>query len=393
MHIRKSRFEVHKAQKIAAALLAAFLIQSLWLVAHVPLDPLDMFEARAALAGRSLWSSRQLLGTDSPLIPGDSILTLRCAGALSALAAHWETKAYKFSIYAAPNRWLVRLPFVVFGVWLGAALWWVARRIFGDEGGYVALGLYCFNPFILLESASANSEIVAAWGLFGLIFTAIGVAHTLYAPSRKWRPRILLLGIAIGLTAAGNVAAAVIGLCFSAAFMLYLAPGRRVACLAILAVSSAIGTAIFLTCFGFNQRDLAAAALLPNSEYLRFTATRINSMLTAPGGLLEIVAFLAAVLVFVFWKRARYFGNAAPLIVALFLPWWPGRFFPGTSDSASVIWALPFAFAFVGGIYADLLDRKFLAGHFRRLVTTTALVLVGASAALSLALLAHTSRF
>jgi len=386
MRIRKSRFEVHKAQKIAGALLAAFLIQSLWLVAHLPLD---MSETRAAIAGRSLWSSRQLLGSSSPLIPGDSVLTLRCAGALSALAAHWETSAYKFSIYGAPNRWLVRLPFVVFGVWLGAALWWVARRIFGDEGGFVAIALYCFSPAMLLASSTANSGILAAWGLFGLIFTAIGVAHTLYAPPRKWRPRIVLLGVATGLTAAGSLAAAVIGLCIGAAFMLYLAPGRRLACLAILTVSAAIGTAILFACFGFNMRDLASAGILPNVEYLKFTGTRFTSLFAAPGGLLEIVAFVSAVLVFILWNRTRYFGNAASLIVAMLLPWWPGRFIPG----ASVIWALPFAFAFIGGIYADLLERGFFQGQFRRLVTATAVVLVGASAVLSFTLLAHTLQF
>jgi len=385
MRIRKSRFEVHKAQKIAGALLAAFLVQSLWLVAHLPLD---MSETRAALAGRLLWSSRPLSGT-SPLIPGDSILTLRSAGALSALAARWETSSYKFSIYGAPNRWLVRLPFVVFGVWLGAALWWVARRIFGDEGGYVALALYCFSPVMLLAGATANSGILTAWGLFGLVYTAIGVAHTLYAPPRKWRPRIVLLGVAIGLTAAGNLAAAVIGLSIAAAFMFYLAPGRRLACLAILAAGSVIGTVIFLACFGFNLWDLASAGLKPNAEYLQFTGRRFVALFAAPGGLLLILAFVAGVLVFVLWKRTRYFGNAAPLVVALFLPWWPGRFFPG----ASVIWALPFAFAFVGGMYADLLERGFFEGQFRRLVTATAMFLVGASALLSITLLAHTLQF
>lgn len=380
MLTRTPRFEIHKAQKIAGALLAVFLLQSLWLLAHLPLD---MSETRNALAGRSLWSSPQLLGADSPLIPGDSILTLRCAGALTAIAAHWETSSYKFSIYGAPNRWLVRLPFVLFGVWLGAALWWVARRIFGDEGGYVALALYCFSPATLIASATANSEILAGWGLFGLIFTSIGVAHTLYAPPHKWRPRIALLGVAIGLTAAGNLAAAVIGLAIAAAFMFYLAPGRRLACLVILALSSTIGAVVFLACFGFNLRDVTSAALMPNSEYLKFTTTRLASLLAAPGGLLEIVAFVAAVLVFLFWKRTRYFGNAAPLIVALLLPCWPGRFLPG----ASVVWALPFAFVFVGGIYADLLERGFFEGHFRKLVTATAVVLVGASAVLSFTLL------
>ena len=178
MTTRRPRFEVHRAQKIAAALLVVFLVQCLWLVAHLPLT---MAETRSALAGQSLWSSRQLTGANSPLIPGDSILELRCAGLLPSIARKWAPQNRSFSIYAAPNRWLVRLPFALFGAWLGAALWWVARRIFGNEGGYVALGLYCTSPAMLLASATVGSGILAAWGLFGLIYTAIGVAHTLYA--------------------------------------------------------------------------------------------------------------------------------------------------------------------------------------------------------------------
>src|SRR5579884_1479425 len=138
MKSSKLRFEIHRAQKIAAALLLIFLIQTLWLVAHLPLT---LAETRNALAGEALWSHRQLLNARSPLIPGDSILTLRCAGFLPAIALHFQQNAQEFSIYAAPSRWQVRLPFVLFGVWLGGALWWVARRLFGDPGGYVALAL------------------------------------------------------------------------------------------------------------------------------------------------------------------------------------------------------------------------------------------------------------
>src|SRR5437868_236785 len=258
MTTRRPRFEIHRAQKIAAALLMVFVIQCLWLVSHLPLS---MSETRSALAGQSLWSSRPLASASSPLIPGDSILELRCAGLLPSIARTWATHSKTFSLYAAPNRWLVRLPFVVFGAWLGAALWWVARRIFGNEGGYVALGLYCSSPAMLLASATVGSGILAAWGLFGLIYTAIGVAHTLYAPPRKWRPRIVLLGLAIGLTAAANVSTAIAGLALAAAFMLYLAPGRRAISIGILAISSAIGFLVFLCCFGFNARDISAAAI------------------------------------------------------------------------------------------------------------------------------------
>src|SRR6185437_8290043 len=382
MSTHARRFQIHRPQKIAAALLLIFLLQSLWLLAHLPLD---MAETRATLAGRALWSNRQLLGASSPLIAGDSVLTLRSAGVLAVIAKYWQAQNLEFSIYAAPSRWLVRLPFACFGLWLGGALWWVSRRLYGDEGGYVALALYCFSPPMLLASATVAPAILAAWGLFGLIFTAIGVAHTLYAPPRRWRPRIVLLGVAIGVTAGANLAAAIAGLVFAIVFMLYLAPGRRFASLGILLVSSAIAALIFFSFFGFDSHDLSAAGLSPNLEYIGLTWRRVAELLAVPGGLLEIIAFICALVVFLVWTRTHYFGNFAPLLIALLLPWWPGRFLPG----ASAIWALPFAFAFIGGIYADLLEPGFFTGRFRPLVVTTAFMLVGASAVLSLALLAR----
>jgi hypothetical protein len=377
MTVRQARFQIHRSQKIAAAFLLVFCLQSLWLLAHLPLT---LAETRNVLAGESLWSSRRQLSQASPLIPGDSILTLRLAGLLPSVAQHWQTRAAEFSIYAAPDRWLVRLPFVLFGVWLGAALWWVARRLFSDVGGYVALALYCFSPPMLIASATVNSAVLAAWGLFGLVFTAIGVAHTLYAPARKFRPRVLLLGTAIGLTAAANVYAALAGLIFAIAFMLYLAPGKRALSLGLLATSTGIGALLFLLCFGFSVRDLRASAVLHDPEVFRLTAERVKAFLANPGGVLETFAFVAGLLVFFVWKRPRYFGNAAPIVVAGILPWWPGPFTPG----AAIIWSLPFVFVFIGGIYADLLEPEFFFGRFRRLVATTAFVLIGASLLLGL---------
>jgi len=377
MTIRRPRFEIHKAQKIAAALLMVFVIQCLWLVSHLPLT---MAETRSTLAGQSLWSSRQLAGGSSPLIPGDSILELRLAGLLPSITRTWASQNKTFSIYAAPNRWLVRLPFVLFGAWLGAALWWVARRLFGNKGGYVALGLYCASAPMLLASSTVGSGILAAWGLFGLVYTAIGVAHTLYAPPKKWRPRIVLLGLAIGLTAAANIAAVLAGLVLATAFMMYLAPGRRAVSTGILAISSTIGMVVLLACFGFHSRDISAAAILPNAEYIRVTASRFASLTTVPGGLLVIFAVGSSLLVFAFWKRTRYFGNTSALIPTLLLPWWPGQFFPGSS----IVWTLPFALVFVGGIYADLLEPHFFGGRFPRHVAATAIGLIGASAVFSL---------
>jgi hypothetical protein len=374
-----TRFEFHKAQKVAATLLLAFLVQSLWVADHLPLD---MAETRNALAGKSLWSSHPLLRSQSPLIPGDSILALRCAGALPSVAETSVFEAQRFNVYAAPNRFLLRLPFVLFGLWLGAGLWWVSRRTFGTEGAYIALALYCFSPGMLLTSSTADPAILAAWGLFGLVYTAIGVAHTLYAPARKWRPRIALLGVAIGLTAAASTAAAVAGIALAALAMMYLAPGRRIASTFILIGASILGAAVLLLCFGLNVRNFAAAIVAPTSQYLRFTAGRLATFAAVPGGLLEIFVFASAASVFLLWRRTRYFGNAAPLLVTVFLSCWPGRFIP----AASLAWALPFAFVLVGGIYADLLEQHFFGGTFRKLVLVSAGVVLIASAVQSLML-------
>ena len=61
-------------------------------------------------------------------------------------------------------------------------LWWVARRLFGNEGGFLALGLYCFCPAIVRFAVRPNNEVLAMWGLYGLVYTAIGVAHAMQGP-------------------------------------------------------------------------------------------------------------------------------------------------------------------------------------------------------------------
>jgi len=56
--------------------------------------------------------------------------------------------------------------------------------------------------------------------------------------------------------------------------------------------------------------------------------------------------------VYVGSRRSRYFGNTAPLLMLLLL-------FPLYTTqvvSAPWIWALPFLFTFVGGVFADVLE-------------------------------------
>jgi hypothetical protein len=64
-----------------------------------------------------------------------------------------------------------------------------------------------------------------------------------------------------------------------------------------------------------------------------------------------------ALIAYLGWKRARYFGNTAPLLIALLFlvmalaaPNFPGRGFH--------LIMLVFLFVFAGGVFADLLETQ-----------------------------------
>src|SRR5260370_36573892 len=90
------------------------------------------------------------------------------------------------------------------------------------------------------------------WGLYGLVYAAIGVAHGRQGLRRKWKPRIVLLAAALGLTAAAHLLAAMVG--FAAAFvlMLYLAERRRSYVMQILVFSAMGGLAILFGVYAFR---------------------------------------------------------------------------------------------------------------------------------------------
>src|SRR5438105_9597897 len=262
-------------------------------------------------------------------------------------------------------RALVAAPYVIFGLLLGGSLWYVSRRLFGNSGGYIALALYCFSPGVVRSSAVwfAEPEIGAAWGAFGAVFTAIAVAHTLYAPREvvlwNWR-RILLLGLSLAL-AVGSQFSLVVVLPVTLAFMLYVVPGRRTAAAVIWAAAVGIGTLILFASYFFHAGafwqgmrhasflGISGSALLTPLSYKRVVAQlgQISPAL--------VLALPFALAIWAGWRRARYFGNTAPLLVAVLLllfavgtPHYPGLGFQ--------LVAVPFLFVFVSGIAADLLE-------------------------------------
>lgn len=322
----------------------------------------------------------------SPLLP------LVSAAPLLAMPERWWT-AESFAYWG----WLTRLPFLACGVFLGASLWYVARRLCGNHGGYVALALYCFSPAMIQASAvwHTEPEIVAAWGAFGVIFTAIAVAHTLYAPREvvlwNWR-RILLLGVALAI-ATGSQFSMIVVVPLALAFLLYVAPVRRQAALVIWLAACLAGLALLFATYFFHPQAFAASmrhAAFWGADWRAFTLARTyHEVATLLGRACPafLLALPLALVTYVLWPRTRYFGNTAPLSVALlFVVLGMAQLHaPDTRVGAGfILAAVPFLFLFVSGVLADLMETR-----HRPLVTAGLVGLVAANAAWSLVALGH----
>jgi hypothetical protein len=275
---------------------------------------------------------------------------------------------------------LEHLPFVLFAVWLGGGLWWVTRRLFGNEGGFLALAFYCVCPAVLRAATTPNNDVLAAWGLYGTIYTAIGVAHAMQGPRRKWRPRIVLLIFALGLTASASIAAGIFGLLASIVLMLYLAERRRGEVIQVLALTLVAALGIVFASYAFSPNAF--------SYLLRGGGARIwFSLLPARLALWNfsnasmLAALGVALLLYPGSRRSRYFGNTAPLLIALLL-------LPLVTTQVQTrpwLWALPFLFTFLGGVWADALETRwrkaFLALGGAALVTQSLLAWITITAA------------
>jgi hypothetical protein len=281
------RIHIGRPQRLAAVLLLIFLAECLWVVGHQELSTADY---RFASCGREMWERPSPLAgyfTTCGNLNGDGTFAYRVAGfpltvqRLTLLAidhfrapenrlyaggslngSTWEARHELASVI-----YLIHMPFVLFAMWLGAGVWWVSRRLFGNEGGFLALGLYCFCPAVVRMAVTPNNDLLAMWGLYGLVYTAIGVAHAMQGPRRKWRPRILLLTVAAGFTAAAHVFAAILGEVAALIFLLYLAERRRGYVMQILLIS-VVGALVIL--FGFYGFHMAAFSYVFTGGAARF---------------------------------------------------------------------------------------------------------------------------
>jgi len=365
---------IGRPQRLAALLLLIFFGECLWVVGHQELSTADY---RFARCGREMWERPSPVAgyfTTCGNLNGDGTFAYRVAGLpltmqrLTLFAADqlrapanrlyaegalngttWEARHELTSVI-----YLIHLPFVLFAMWLGGGLWWVARRLFGNEGGFFALGLYCFCPAVVRLAVTPNNDVLAMWGLYGLVYTAMGVAHAMQGPREKWRPRIALLTVALGLTAAAHLLAAILGFIAALAFMLYLAERRRSYVMQVAIFAAVGGLAIVFAFYGFRPAAFsyvfsggAARFWFSLAGVRRFAASELNApILTAAG---------VALVLYLCMRRSRYFGNTAPLLVLLAL----APLVTTQTVTAPWLWALPFLFTFIGGVFADALETRY----------------------------------
>lgn len=373
------REPVGKPQYVAGALLLVFLFQCSWLITrNFRGGEMDLREWYRIDAGLRRWhAAPQTIASADPhsmLGPGPPPRIRDNDGFDPDHSALW------YLISSAPLLvwpgqfqsesllywgWMARAPFLIFGVLLGASLWYVARRLYGNNGGYIALTLYCFAPGMIRAASVwfAEPETGAAWGAFGAIFTSIAVAHTLYAPREvvlwNWR-RITLLGVSLAL-AVGSQFSLIVMVPLSLGFMLYLAPTRRGAAVVIWIAACVLALAILFAAYFFNPLSFWQG--LRHAEWLGITwrafgmggAYRELLAELGQGSPALVLALPVALITYAAWPRARYFGNTAPLLVAA-LCLLLGFASPHYQGLGFQLVALPFLFVFVAGVCADLLE-------------------------------------
>jgi hypothetical protein len=370
---RLRRFHFNLPQRIAAGLLAIFLLQGFWLIAHQSLSDSDYQYARC---GREIWEKPSPLAGYFTTCGNihDGILAYRAAGLPLTLNLLLERALDLFrkpenrvvqtagQSGAQLSTWelrhqlnhvslLLRLPFLFAGCVLGGALWWVTRRLYGNLGGYIALALYCFSPAVLKISVAPNPEILAAVGLYGGVYNCIGVAHAMQGPRSKWRPRIILLTVIFGVVAASHIAALPLVALLGLVFMLWVAEGRRAQVLPIVLLAVGGGLVLVFACYNFSP-DAFSYLFRSAVGLVWFSLDPAKRFFTALGNAGITIAAAAAAVLYFALRRSRYFGNTTPLLCFMVLV----LLVTTGIRSSPWLWAVAFLLTFIGGVFADAFD-------------------------------------
>src|SRR6266852_2133689 len=249
-------------------------MQCVWLVRVQTLHALlpDSDQALRIYQGLEQWKGGPIAGTPQSLRSeaATGLPSAGRAGHLRVRDGYDQDRSPLYYLVAAapllvrPGSWLpesllpllAASPNLFFGVMLGGSLWYVARRLYGNAGGYIALLLYCFSPGMIVSVSGAQSlgEMCGVWGGFGAIWTAIAVAHTLYAPREvvlwNWR-RILLLGLSLALAAGNQFSLGVLAVA-ALLMMLWVAPVRKQAVFVIWGAACGAALILLLASYFFS---------------------------------------------------------------------------------------------------------------------------------------------
>ena len=375
-------FVIGKPQLAAAALLLVYLAQCVCLVRIESKDAVgpNAIQARQIRSGLVQWQGGPVAGTPEAAPPAGSgddpgaHARTRDGFDQDRSPLYYLTAAAPFLLW--PPQWgggpwwwhtLAAMPYLFFGVMLGASLWYVARRLYGNAGGYIALALYCFSPALIISVAGSHSfgEMGGVWGAFGAIWTAIAVAHTLYAPREvvlwNWR-RILLLGLSFTLAVGTQFSLAILAL-VALVLMLWVAPVRKGAVFVIWGAAGAIALLLLFASYFFHGPLFSHG--LAHARWVQFDGAAFGAAVSyrhlfhslLAGSPSLSFALPATAITYLVWRRARYFGNTAPLLIAVLLvvlsvgaPSFPGQGF----ELAAIV----FVFLFVAGVLADLLETR-----------------------------------
>lgn len=371
-----------RPQFFAGLLLLVFLAQALWLV-HAELRGAPLPDGAEALRLGEGWKQWHGRGIAAAPFMDPAVTSLRDPMLSDQGGFDAEHSPLLYVVSAAPLlawprdfstdsarfwRWLPRIPFLACGVFLGASLWYVARRLCGNTGGFVALTFYCFSPSLIQASAvwHTDPEIVAAWGAFGAIFTAIAVAHTLYAPREvvlwNWR-RIVLLGVSLAI-AIGSQFSLIVVAPMALGFLLYVAPVRKRAGLVIWIGACFVGLVLLFAMYFIHPRAFAEG--MRHAEFWGATWRGFTFLGVYRQVAVQIVracpalalALPVTIVTYAVWPRTRYFGNTAPLLVAvLFILLAMAH--PHIAGAGFLLAAVPFLFIFVAGVLADLSETSY----------------------------------
>jgi hypothetical protein len=164
--------------------------------------------------------------------------------------------------------------------------------------------------------------------------------------------------------------------------MFWVAPVRRRAVVAIWLTAVAVGAVLVFAVYFFNPALFWHGMLHgrwidfePAAFRLLVSYRNIAQVIFAASPPL-MIALPLALLVYLGWRRARYFGNTAPLLIAaLILVLAMGA--PTFSGQGFHLTALVFLFVFVSGVLADLLETAngaFVAAGVCGLIGTSAIL-------------------